>query len=46
MWLIKRVVVDGWDLERATAEATAIGLTHEALKQFAINYATAHRKQK
>lgn len=45
MWLIKRVVVDGWDVPRATEEAVAIGLTHEALKQFAVNYATSHKKQ-
>lgn len=45
LWLIKRVVVDGWDLPRATAEAEAIGLTHENLKKFAIDYATAHRRR-
>ena len=45
MWLVKRAVVDGWDIPRATDEATAIGLTSESLKRFAIEYATAHRKQ-
>jgi uncharacterized protein (TIGR01244 family) len=45
MWLIKRVVVDGWDVPRATEEAVAIGLTHPALKQFAIDYATSHRRK-
>ena len=44
MWLIKRVVIDGWDLDRATAEAEAIGLTNAGLKRFAIDYATKHRK--
>lgn len=44
MWLIKRVVVDGWDVPKATEEAVTIGLTSEALKKFAIDYATAHRK--
>ena len=44
MWLIKRVVIDGWDLDRAAAEAEAIGLTNRALKQFALDYATKHRK--
>jgi uncharacterized protein (TIGR01244 family) len=44
LWLIKRVVVDGWDVPRATTEAEAIGLTHESLKKFAIDYATAHRR--
>ena len=45
MWLIKRVVVDGWDVPRATEEAVAIGLTHPALKQFALDYATSHRRK-
>lgn len=43
-WLIKRVVVDGWDIPRATEEAITIGLSSEALKKFAIDYATAHKK--
>lgn len=45
LWLIKRVVVDGWEIPRATDEAVAIGLTHADLKQFAIDYATAHRRK-
>ena len=44
MWLIKRVIVDGWDIAKAVDEAVAIGLTNEALKKFAIDYATAHKK--
>ena len=44
MWLIKRVVLDGWDIARATEEAVAIGLTHADLKKLAIDYATAHRR--
>jgi uncharacterized protein (TIGR01244 family) len=44
MWLIKRVVVDGWNVERATTEAKAIGLTSEPLRQFAVDYAARHRK--
>lgn len=44
MWLIKRVVVDGWDVQRATDEAVVIGLTHADLKKFAIDYATSHRR--
>jgi hypothetical protein len=39
MWLIKRLVVDRWDVERATKEATALGQTSDALRQFAIEYA-------
>jgi len=36
LWLVKRVVVDKWDVERASAEATALGLTSGALKAFAL----------
>ena len=45
MWLIKRVVVDGWEVPRATEEATAIGLTSAPLRTFATEYATAHRRK-
>jgi hypothetical protein len=34
MWLMKRVIVDGWDTNKAMEEATALGLTNEALKKF------------
>lgn len=44
MWLIKRMVVDGWDAARATEEAKAIGLTSDVLRQFAIDYASARRR--
>jgi uncharacterized protein (TIGR01244 family) len=44
MWMIKRLVVDHWDVERATKEATALGLTNAALKQFAIDYAQTHKR--
>lgn len=43
MWMIKRLVVDKWETERAFQEATALGLTSPALKQFAIDYAQSHR---
>jgi uncharacterized protein (TIGR01244 family) len=36
LWLIKRVVVDKWDVERASAEATALGLTNPSLKAYAL----------
>jgi uncharacterized protein (TIGR01244 family) len=39
MWMIKRMVVDGWDAERAGTEAAALGLTSETLKKFAVDYA-------
>lgn len=38
MWFIKRVVGDGWDTDRAMAEAEMIGLRSEALKAFATEY--------
>lgn len=34
MWLMKRAIVDGWEMDRAMREATALGLTNEMLKQF------------
>lgn len=39
MWFIKRMVVDKWDVERASAEATALGMNNATLKQWAIDYA-------
>ena len=44
MWLIKRLVVDRWDEDRAVKEAVALGQTSETLRKFAIEYAAAHRK--
>jgi uncharacterized protein (TIGR01244 family) len=44
VWLIKRVLVDGWDVERATAEAKRIGLRSPQLEQFARDYIAAHRR--
>jgi len=39
LWMVKRLVVDKWDVERASTEATALGLTSPALKTFAIEQA-------
>lgn len=44
MWLVKRLAVDHWDVDRATTEATALGLTSPVLKQFAIDYAQSHKR--
>src|SRR6202166_1227367 len=44
MWFIKRLVIDHWDLDRATKEATDLGMTSPKLKQFAIEYAQAHKR--
>jgi uncharacterized protein (TIGR01244 family) len=44
MWMIKRMVVDHWDADRAFIEASALGLSSPALKQFAIDYAQSHKR--
>jgi uncharacterized protein (TIGR01244 family) len=43
MWMIKRLVVDHWDIDRATKEATDLGLTAPRLRQWAIDYAQEHK---
>lgn len=44
MWLIKRIAVDHWDVDRATKEAIALGQTSVPLREFAITYAQSHRR--
>lgn len=44
MWLIKRVLVDRWETDRAVAEAQAIGLTNPKLQQFALDYIASRRR--
>lgn len=44
MWLIKRALVDRWPVEKATAEAEAIGLANPGLKAFALDYVKTHAK--
>ena len=44
MWLVKRLAIDHWAVDRATAEASALGLTSPQLKQFAIDYARSHQR--
>jgi uncharacterized protein (TIGR01244 family) len=44
LWMIKRMVVDGWDADRASTEAAALGLTSPALRAFALDYAAAHKR--
>ena len=44
MWLIKRIAVDHWDVERATEEAIALGQGNLDRRQFAIEYAQANRR--
>jgi uncharacterized protein (TIGR01244 family) len=44
MWLIKRVMVDGWALDKATLEAERAGMRSPDLKAFALQYLKAHGK--
>jgi uncharacterized protein (TIGR01244 family) len=44
MWAIKRVMLDGWPIDRALTEGAALGLTHEGLTQFVRQYVEAHRR--
>ncbi len=43
MWMIKRMMIDNWDADRAGTEAAALGLTNGALKTFALNYVQSHK---
>jgi tyrosine-protein phosphatase SIW14 len=43
-WLIKRVLVDGWNLDRAVSEAEALGLDDNGeMKRFSLGYIESHR---
>lgn len=44
MWLIKRTLVDGWELDRAMEEATALGLTSAPMKEFVLGQIQGRRK--
>jgi len=44
LWLIKRVLIDKWDNDRAIEEATQLGMTSPALKTFALDYIQSHKK--
>jgi len=41
LWMIKRVKADGWSVDRALAEANALGL-NDRLRPFALNYIRSH----
>src|SRR5688500_6130459 len=43
-WVIKRVRLDGWPVEKALTEAEAIGLKNPTLRQFAIDYLNREKK--
>jgi uncharacterized protein (TIGR01244 family) len=44
VWLVKRVVQDGWPVDKATTEAKAIGLSAPGLEKFALDYIATHKK--
>jgi len=44
VWMVKRVLQDGWAQDKALEEAKLIGLTNQALQTFAVNYITSHKK--
>jgi len=44
MWLIKRVLIDKWDNERALEEAMQLGSISPVMKTFALDYIQAHKK--
>jgi uncharacterized protein (TIGR01244 family) len=44
LWLIKRVLIDKWDNDRALEEAMQLGLTSPVLKTFALDYIQTHKK--
>lgn len=44
MWMIKRMMVDNWDEDRAGKEAAALGLTKASLREFAVNYVKTHKQ--
>jgi uncharacterized protein (TIGR01244 family) len=44
MWLIKRVLIDKWDSDRALEEAGDLGSMSPVMKAFALDYIQSHKK--
>ncbi len=44
VWMVKRVLQDGWPVEKAVEEAKMIGLRSEPLEKFARSYIESHKK--
>jgi uncharacterized protein (TIGR01244 family) len=42
-WMIKRVLLDKWSIDKAQAEAEALGLSSGPMKQFVLDYINAHK---
>ena len=43
LWMVKRVLGDDWEIERAQTEAEAIGLRSPAILEFVTLYINARR---
>jgi uncharacterized protein (TIGR01244 family) len=43
MWLIKRIAIDKWDVEKAVKEAEALGQSSQDLRKWAVEYAQARK---
>jgi uncharacterized protein (TIGR01244 family) len=44
LWMIKRVEVDKWDVDRAESEAVALGMTSPAMKAFVMNQLQSRKR--
>jgi uncharacterized protein (TIGR01244 family) len=44
MWMIKRVLIDKWDNDRAMEEASQLGSMSPVMKTFALEYIQTHKK--
>jgi uncharacterized protein (TIGR01244 family) len=44
VWMVKRVLQDGWPIDKATEEAKMIGLRSAPLEEFAKKYIADHQK--
>ena len=44
VWLVKRVLIDKWDNDRASEEAAELGLTSQPLKTAALEYIRSHKQ--
>lgn len=44
-WLIRRVLADGWSIEKADEEAKKIGLRSASLREWALDYIARHTKK-
>jgi uncharacterized protein (TIGR01244 family) len=42
-WMIKRVLLDHWDVDKAQKEADALGLSSAPMKQFVLDYINSHK---